>query len=47
MKEIDILIQKEKIGELFYNEKTKEYGFNYIKKSFGCLFDHALSKRDL
>jgi len=33
MKEIDISIQKEKVGELFYNEKTKEYGFNYIKKA--------------
>jgi len=33
MKEIDILIEKEKVGELFYNEKTKEYGFNYIKKA--------------
>ena len=34
MQEIDISIQKEKIGELFYNSSTKEYGFNYIKKSW-------------
>lgn len=33
MQEIDISIQKDKIGELFYNKATKEYGFNYIKKS--------------
>ena len=29
MKAIDVLVNKIKAGELFYNAKTKEYGFNY------------------
>ena len=33
MCEIDVLLSSQKIGELFYDSKKREYGFNYIKKS--------------
>ena len=33
MKEIDVAIQEHKVGELFYNNTTKEYGFNYTKEA--------------
>jgi serine/threonine-protein kinase HipA len=29
MKEIDILIEDKKVGELFYKKENREYGFNY------------------
>jgi serine/threonine-protein kinase HipA len=32
MREIEVSILKEKVGELFYNSKSKEYGFNYTKE---------------
>ena len=32
MKAIEVLVEKQKVGELFYNSQSKEYGFNYIKE---------------
>jgi serine/threonine-protein kinase HipA len=34
MNEIKVLLSSDRIGTLFFNEKNREYGFNYIKKSF-------------
>lgn len=33
MKEIEVLIQNEKVGELFFDDTKREYGFNYTKES--------------
>jgi len=32
MRAIEVLVDRQTVGELFYNAKSKEYGFNYLKE---------------